>query len=179
MIIVGVVLTIIYIVLNTLGRLPESVSTDNNYLTWTYIWGNGRGGDWEATVRGFFEVFRDNVLVGLFGPGPDMMHRVAYKYHQEILDAFSSKSRMVCAHNEWLTAYANYGLFGGTAYLGIFVSSVMRNHLCSEKKPVIIGVIMCVIAYMAHNLFCYQQIICTPLIFIIMGMGEAIARERE
>ncbi len=179
LVIVGTVGVIIYIILNTQGRLPESISTDNNYLIWTNIWGNGRGGDWEATTRSFFEVFPDNIFVGLFGPGPDMMHRVAYKYHKEILDAFSANSRMVCAHNEWLTAFANYGLFGGVAYLGIFIACIARNHKMAAKKPFLIGVNMCVVAYMAHNLFCYQQIICTPLIFIIMGMGEAIARAKD
>ncbi|MCR4746319.1 MAG: hypothetical protein K5894_13975 [Lachnospiraceae bacterium] len=179
LVVFGFIAVTIYIVLNTTGKLPESLSTDNNYLFWNYTWGNGRGGDWESTTRSFFESFGDNVLVGLFGPGPDMMHRVAYKYHQEILDAFSSNSRMVCAHNEWLTAFSNYGLLGGAAYLAAFVSSVVRNHKLSKKKPFLICINMCVVAYMAHNFFCYQQIICTPLIFLIMGMGEAIARNED
>nr|MCR5525994.1 hypothetical protein [Lachnospiraceae bacterium] len=47
----------------------------------------------------------------------------------------------------------------------------------SKTTPEVIAPIMCIVAYMAHNFFCYQQIICTPVIFIIIGAGECLSRE--
>ena len=30
---------------------------------------------------------------------------------------------------------------------------------------------VCIFSYIIHNLFCYQQVMCTPVIFILIGMG--------
>ena len=42
----------------------------------------------------------------------------------------------------------------------------------------LIAPVMCISAYFAHNFFCYQQIICTPIIFIIIGAGVSILRTK-
>ena len=65
---------------------------------------------------------------------------------------------------------------GGLAYLGIFVSAMVLFAKKSVKYPELIAPMMCVAAYFWHNFFCYQQIICTPIIFIIMGAGVSIIR---
>jgi hypothetical protein len=32
------------------------------------------------------------------------------------------------------------------------------------------------VSYMAYNFFCYQEVLCTPFIFILLGIGEYIWR---
>ena len=62
------------------------------------------------------------------------------------------------------------------AYTGIFISGLIRFLKKRAETPETIAPAMCIGAYMAHNFFCYQQIICTPVIFIIIGAGEMICR---
>ena len=87
-------------------------------------------------------------------------------------------------HNEWFNAVINYGLVGGLAYLGIFVSSAyacMRTALSAEDREsaVIFGAGLAAAGYIAHNVLCYQQIIGTPFIFVLMGIGAAKMRLGE
>ena len=66
-------------------------------------------------------------------------------------------------------------MVGGTAYLGIFVSSaysLMKSAL-KEGGAVVFGIGLASAAYIAHNVLCYQQIIGTPLIFVLLGIGAA------
>nr|MCR4892716.1 hypothetical protein [Lachnospiraceae bacterium] len=60
-----------------------------------------------------------------------------------------------------------------------FIGAIVRFAKKSRTCPEVIGPLMCIASYMAHNFFCYQQIICTPMIFIIIGAGESIARVGE
>ena len=68
------------------------------------------------------------------------------------------------------------GILGIISYLGIFVSAYIK-FLKKTGDAMVIACAGSVIAYFFHNLFCYQQILCTPMIFIIMALG--IWRIRE
>ena len=115
----------------------------------------------------------------LFGAGPDGFYTTVYTYHSEELFArWGENTILTCAHNEWLTQLINIGIFGGIAYIGIFVSAVVSFSKNSDKMPELIAPVMCISAYFAHNFFCYQQIICTPIIFIIIGAGVSILRTK-
>ena len=83
------------------------------------------------------------------------------------------------AHNEWLNMFVNVGFFGGIAYLGIFVTALVRFVKNCEKRPLLLGLAACIAAYMAHNLFCYQQVLCTPFVFLFMAIGEYQIRKKE
>ena len=120
--------------------------------------------------------FKDNPLVTLFGAGPDLIYRLVYAYHKDILDAIDENLVMACAHNEFLNQFGTTGIFGGIAYIGIFVASIKELSVSDKNRPYLVGIVMCVASYVLHNLYCYQQIICTPLIFILMGMGEWIRK---
>jgi hypothetical protein len=65
---------------------------------------------------------------------------------------------------------------GGALYAGIFICAIVRFAKKADVTGELVAPAMCVAAYMAHNFFCYQQIICTPIIFIIIGAGEAMCR---
>ena len=45
--------------------------------------------------------------------------------------------------------------------------------------PVMAGFIACIVSYMSHNFFCYQQICCTPFLFLIIGAGMYLIRRRQ
>ena len=45
-----------------------------------------------------------------------------------------------------------------------------------KEEPVLVAFMAAVVAYIGHNIFCYQQCVCTPIIFIFMGIIEMICR---
>lgn len=90
-------------------------------------------------------------------------------------------ARLTNAHNEWLTVLVNQGILGLICYGGIFTSAVFRyiylaekNCENSKKYMYIFGI--SAFAYMIHNIVSFQQILSTPFIFLMMGMGEAALR---
>lgn len=177
--VIGVILGIIYIYLNTTGQISENLASDNNYLYFNDRWGNGRGSSWKFSVATFF---LSEIPYKLFGAGPDCFPYLVYQFFGDELNEIWSGMTLSCAHNEWLNMLINEGLLGLISYFGIFVTAIggcMKN---AKKYPELIGVAMSTIAYVCHNIFCYQQIICTPIIFIIMGIGTAMINhgyERE
>ena len=170
-----VVLLVVYIVFNSTGRLPEALSSTNNYLLFNPRWGNGRGATFHDSSLSFLAMLKDKPLQGLFGAGADQFYHVIRDYVPDWTSGASSRV-LTNAHNEWLTAYINYGLFGGTVYAGIFVFAIVRALKHRKEVPCAMAAAVCAAAYMAHNLFCYQQYICTPYMFIIMGTGECLIR---
>lgn len=162
-------------------------SPTENYFHFTIWWGNSRGFIWRTGAA----VFADfNIWRKLFGCGPDCFTPYAYRLMGDAINEFWHNQIVPNVHNEWFNAVINYGIIGGIAYLGIFVSSaycLMRSacDISKEaavngrrgKKAVVFGIGLASACYIVHNVLCYQQIIGTPLIFILMGIGVAISRE--
>ena len=167
---------VVYIILNTRGMLPENLRSDNHYLFFGDGWGNNRGLVWKTTADSVLQTALHDPVRFIFGCGPDAFYNTLYKYHADELNARYGKTIFICAHNEWLNAIVNIGITGGIAYLGIFVSAFVLFAKKVSKIPELAGPAMCIAAYFAHNFFCYQQIICTPIIFIIIGAGISIYR---
>lgn len=163
----------------TTGNVPDSLAflKDSNYLNFNDTWGNSRGINWKYAVK----LIGDSSLwQRIFGCGPDCYEWFLYDRYQMVMDMFwGVGSRLSNAHNEWLNTLVTLGLAGFTAYAGIFISKIVTCAKRAAREPVLIGVLLCILGYMGHNLFCYQQIICTPLIFIIMGAGEYVIRETK
>lgn len=170
-------ISIMCVVLSAKGILPESVKAFVNqipYLEWSDRWGNGRGFTWRFTGS----MFRDmSPLKKLFGVGPECYPYYGYEYAAADLNAVWGSNVLTNAHNEWFTAVINYGIIGGIAYLGIFAAATARFARKAVKNPIVIAVIACVLSYAGHNVFCYQTVLCTPFIFLIMGIGEWYARK--
>ncbi len=177
LLIAGLAAAVLYIALNTMGVLPESLSSTNNYLLFDDRWGSNRGSSWMISVSSFLKVMKDDPLTAIFGIGPDSFYNLVYRYHSaDLIAKWGENTTLTCAHNEWMTAIINIGIVGGLSYLGIFLSSIRRFGSNVDKYTELVAPVMCICSYMAHNFFCYQQIICTPMIFIIIGAGEAICR---
>lgn len=180
LIVVFAIAIIVYIVLNSTGALPEKLSSDNNYLLFDEFWGNNRGSSWTCAVGTFIQC---NPLRKIIGAGPDSFAALVYEYYADVLFAKWGESTVLsCAHNEWLNCLITGGILGFVSYVGIFVTCFARCMKRAKEYPEVYAVAISIAAYMCHNFFCYQQIICTPVIFILMGGAEAIIQngyERE
>ena len=169
------VVTAVYIGMNTMGAFAgTSLASDNNYLLFDDKWGNNRGLSWVAAVGTFLQT---SIPRKLFGAGPDGFYNEVYRFYAGPLnEKWGENTVLTCAHNEWLNALVNVGLVGVVAYTGIFICGMARFIKRSLSTPETLAPAMCIAAYMLHNFFCYQQIICTPIIFIIIGCGEMLCR---
>lgn len=164
----------VYIYLNTNYMLPDSLMSDNNYLFFNDNWGNNRGSSWRIAIQSFG---MSDLPVKIFGAGPDCFSYDVYTYcGAELYGIWGETTTLACAHNEWLNMLITEGIIGVIAYVGIFFATIYRCVKNSSKCPELIGIAMATAAYITHNFFCYQQIICTPIIFILMGIGEEMIR---
>lgn len=156
-------------------QVPESISFINKfaYLRFDESWGNARGLIWMDAAKMFYEY---PITYKLFGCGPDAFASYAYELYHEHMIARWEPLILTNAHNEWFTILLNSGMAGMISYTGIFFTMLCRCIKYSNKKPVLIGIALCVIGYMAHNMFCYQQVCSTPHMFIVLGIGEKIIR---
>lgn len=146
------------------------------YLTWDESWGNGRGFTWEVTMKMIVEM---NPFRLLFGVGPDSYAAYGYALYEDLIRIKWGSNVLTNAHNEWLNTVVNYGIVGGAAYLGIFISALVRFVKHSADGPVLLGFAASIAAYMAHNIFCYQQVLCTPFVFLFIALGEYQLRKNR
>lgn len=156
-----------------MGELPALVFSER--------WGSARGATWSAGV----EIYRNmHGWRKLIGVGPDCFAMYLYTLPdlaKSVIKQFDG-ARLTNAHNEWLTVLVNQGLFGLLCYGGIFCSAVFRYVRLAEKAADHRGKYLYIFglsafAYTIHNIVSFQQILSTPFIFLMLGMGEALARE--
>lgn len=152
------------------GRLGEMLGTVS-YFNWNHEWGNGRGRIWEFSVRVFAQ---ENLLHKIFGVGPDCMSSYVAAVHSEEAYLLWGNKALTNAHNEWLTTLINVGILGAAAYIGIFVTAIRRFLKAWKKDYLLAGAAASAVSYMAYNFFCYQQVCCTPFVFLLLGIGEYI-----
>ncbi len=170
---------VLVIYLQAPDRLPAGIADKVaavGYLNWSGDWGNGRGRIWEFAGR---VISQESLLHRIFGVGPDCFNSYVTAYHGEEAALFWGNKLLTNAHNEWLTILINGGILGAAAYLGIYVSAVYRFMRGRNNNYILIGITAAVAAYMCYNFFCYQQVLCTPFVFILMGMGEYILRNQS
>ena len=173
-IIAGIVLTIC---MQARGILPAKLSdrlSDISYFNWNDDWGNGRGRIWRFSVKIFSE---GSLRYKLFGVGPDCFNSYVNVYYGEEGALLWGEKLLTNAHNEWLNILINAGLPGAAAYIGIYVTAIGRSLRNYRQDILLAGIAAACMSYMCYNFFCYQQVLCTPFIFILMGIGEYIVRQ--
>lgn len=167
------------IVLQSRGLLPGGLGgmlSAISYFNWGSEWGNGRGRIWSFAVRMFGG---ESAGHKLFGVGPDCFSSYAAAVHGEEVTLLWGEKMLTNAHNEWLTTLINTGIFGAAAYIGIFVSAVRRFLRGRQQDYLLVGAAASAVSYTAYNFFCYQQVCCTPFVFLLLGAGEYILRTRS
>lgn len=152
-------------------------------LVFSEHWGSARGATWSAGI----EIYRNmHGWRKLAGAGPDCFAMYLYTLPdlaKSVIKQFDG-ARLTNAHNEWLTVLVNQGLFGLLCYGSIFCSAVCRYVRLAERAAdgrgkylYIFG--LSAFAYTVHNIVSFQQILSTPFVFLMLGMGEALARENK
>ncbi|MCM1056280.1 MAG: O-antigen ligase family protein [Firmicutes bacterium] len=134
-------------------------------------WGNGRGELWKLTLQGFGQ---NGIWQKLFGVGPDCFAEYMYSaFAAGTLPALGGRwagTVFANAHNEWLNQLLNLGLAGCACYLGIFVSGLRRYR---KFLPGILALVL----YGTVSLTGFQQVLSTPLLFMVMGIAENFVRD--
>lgn len=138
-------------------------------------WGNGRGAAWSVGISAFCSFDWTHKA---FGIGADCFAKYCYSVPalaERMIDTFG-RERLTNAHNEWITLLVNFGLTGFICYFGLFVSAVFRF---LKRDSVFCMCAAGVLAYIVHNTVSFQQILSTPFVFILLGMGEGMIRQER
>lgn len=167
--IILVLLGIMFLV--TSEQLPKQLSflQEIGYLNFDDEWGTIRGFIWKMSARMWNDY---SVSYQLLGCGPDAFAEYAYAHYYESIVQIWDSEVLANAHNEWLNTLLVTGILGFISYIGIFLAQIVRGCKYMGTQPIFMCGAACIISYMAHNVFCYQQIVCTPLIFIVLGFME-------
>lgn len=178
LVVAGILFSILILVLSAKGKLSGiflMLSEKIPYLTWEAQWGNGRGFTWSFTGKMIAEM---SPWHKLFGVGPDHYAGYAYSLYEDMLNQMWGSNVLTNAHNEWVNMIVDYGFLGAAAYIGFFLSALVRFVKNSEDSPVLLCAAGCIVSYMGHNLFCYQQVLCTPFVFLIIALAEYQLRRK-
>lgn len=167
---------IFLIVLNTNGVLQAlfGVKLTHQYLYFDDMWGNMRGFSWKLALNCFLDFPFVHKLVGI---GPDCFSAYyqdveAYRSH---VAAFFGGLILTNAHNEYLTKLVDIGILGLVSYLLFFITAILQFVRARKHQPVVGAFVLVVGAYMTHNLFCYEQVCCTPIFFILIAIGNKLS----
>ena len=166
-------------------EVPGTVERDG-YLeaVWDEDWGNGRGATWKCGVDAYRNM---NTLHKFVGIGPDCFADYIYDVQElakRMIDRFGTM-RLTNAHNEWLTVLVNTGALGLFCYIGIFLTafvSYLRKACCLRKggeKSLMYVCAATLLAYTVHNMVSFQQVLSTPYVFIVLGLGEGLRRTSD
>ncbi|MCM1156130.1 MAG: O-antigen ligase family protein [Roseburia sp.] len=170
----GFLAILVFIVLNSINGW-----VDNNYLLFNEEFGNNRGLTWMLSVRLYKGL---PWIQKIFGVGPDCFELAIYsvpEFSKQLNQLWGHDVFLRCAHNEMLNMLICYGIAGAAAYYGIFVTELKRYLKKDVCFNVEFAIALCITAYLVHNFFCYQQVVCTPFVFILMGMAESRLRKQQ
>ncbi len=135
-------------------------------------WGNGRGMTWWAGVQAYKTMMPMQKLIGA---GPDCFYAYVYSNVDIALEVrgMFGDARLTNAHNEWLTVLVNTGMWGLLFYATIFVSAIARQlKKAAEAESLLFVSAICILSYTVHNMISFQQVICTPIVFVLLAFGE-------
>ena len=177
---IGIIATIVFIYLNTKGYLFSwfGYQSTHSYLLFDYHWGSNRGSTWMITWQAFLQM---PFYQKLFGVGPDCLSEYLYSVPDinELLRSMWGNVRLTNAHNEYLNSLMCYGVVGLVSWCGVLIGGITYFYKTAKEKPYMIGFALCIIGYGCHNIFCYQQVCCTPFLFLILGVGECLTKSEN
>lgn len=177
---IGIIAVIIFIYLNTKGYLFTwfGYQSTHSYLYFDYRWGSNRGSTWMIC----WQVFCGLPLhQKLFGVGPDSLAAYLYNVSEisELLQSLWRNELLTNAHNEYLNSLLCYGVVGLTSWLTVLIGGIVYFYKKSKENPFMFAFALCIMGYACHNIFCYQQVCCTPFLFIALGIGESLTKSEN
>ncbi len=156
--------------------------------------GSGRGFLWRISMEGFRQADLKGMLLGA---GPDC-------YGEEIYGLLGAGTSVwqgthwdgavyTNAHNEVLTQLCNVGILGTVSYLAIFLTGWVRYAPWGRRdseafagegipgRPEVFDWLgpLAIAMYGIHSLISFQQVLNTPLLFLVLGVCEQRARARR
>lgn len=166
------------IIINT--KAPGSLGSLSEYSIFLFDkeWGSKRGATW---MDGLLIYQSMSWTEKMFGVGQDCFSAYGYSV-PELAARFReewSGERLTNAHNECITYLVNLGVFGLIAFIGIFWSSIKGLIEKAAKDPVCYVYAACFLSYFFHNQFSFSQVLCTPYLFMMMGLAESQRRRAE
>ena len=178
--VIGILAMIIFIYLNTKGYLLSWFGYQNthSYLLFDYHWGSNRGSTWMITWQAFLQM---PFYQKLFGVGPDSLSEYLYSVPDisDLLRSLWGNMRLTNAHNEYLNSLICYGIVGLVSWCGVLFGGISYFYKRAKENPFMIGFALCIMGYACHNIFCYQQVCCTPFLFILLGIGESLTKSEN
>jgi len=158
----------LYISLNSLKLLPDYLLSDNQYLNFSYSWGNNRALLWSIALQLYKRILLSNPFIALIGAGPDNFPLILDLYmHKDLLTLWTGFT-IQNPHCEVLTILVNNGLIGLASYLALIVLSFKNCYKSIDKTKRVATIV--VLVYFIHSLVSFQQINSTPLLFITLGL---------
>lgn len=160
-------------------EVPGTMEQDGGLeLVFDEDWGNGRGATWNCGIDAYQSM---DALHKIVGVGPDCFADYVYdvpELAQRLAERFVNL-RLTNAHNEQITMLVNAGLLGWLCYAGIFLTAFLRYMRKGSSQPVLYLCAVSILAYVVHNMVSFQQVLNTPYVFIVIGIGERFCRNIE
>lgn len=147
------------------------------YLIWisgSEDWVRGRGALWRLSWQGFL---RGDWKQKLLGAGPDCFAEYIYSMFspEELMEVEGHWAGAVFAnaHNQWLNHLVNTGFLGLCSAIGIGIAALRRYRY---YFPGILALVM----YGVNSLVSFQQVLSTPMFFLMLGICEySVSRQRR
>lgn len=177
----AVVASAALVTVNTLRPGSIGKLSEYEFFTFSDSWASSRGATWKCGFRVFAEQDPGHKLTGV---GPDAMAAYIYdggagkELSDMIQDNFGT-AHLTNAHNEWLTILADVGLLGLAGFSGMMVSAIGIMLGKGKQGRVTRACGLCLLAYTVNNIFSFQQVVNTPLMFAVLGMGMAFRHLRD
>ena len=170
-----IVLYVVLGVLNTLGLLGESLPY--SLLLFDERFGSGRGHAYKAALNTLRNMSPKQLA---FGVGPDCFSSLAYAIPtvRDELTSVWGDLPLLNTHCELLTMLINEGIIGLLSYLGIFVCSFVA-FMKKCKKPETMCISLAIFCYLVHNLISFSQVVNTPYLFALIGVGSGYLLSKE
>lgn len=144
----------------------------DNYIRFSDDWGTGRGFIWNRLLPLYTEQF--TYIEKLFGSGLDTTRMLMVSnFTSGDIGAYDN------AHNEYIQYLVTSGLIGLSSYLVLFFSQIYRLLKSKLQDPICLGIAGCLIAHGAQAITGLNQPITTPILFILIAIGENHLRSRK
>lgn len=136
-------------------------------------WISGRGALWRLSWQGFL---RGSWKQKLLGAGPDCFAEYIYSTFAPselpVVEGHWAAAIFANAHNHWLNHLVNIGLLGLVCAIGIFAVSLIQYR---RYLPGMLALAM----YGINSLVSFQQVLSTPLFFLMLGLCEYTLRQER
>lgn len=138
--------------------------------------GSSRGFIWHKTTGAWTQLpFAEK----LFGYGPNCYrYMIENAWGDEVKNYFGG-AVLVDSHNEFLYILSTLGIAGVIGYFGLMFSYLVRCFRGVKDNPLLLLGVAAIGASLLQGLVNSPQVFSTPLLFVLLGILEAIFRKQK